>query len=313
VGWHRGIFWPYAYRDILGYSFGLHANGENFWTYAYNDLFAGIFWPPSYTESDADRASRHIGRSDRIRGQSDLAALSPEFARICNDQTPGLTAWPFKRIEQTVLPVGVQRAAFDDLKTASLAAAEQLRDSCPTEVPASPAARLEAIEKRLAAVIVSVNVVRPALESFYKSLDDEQKAHLDAIGASAGSGRGESMARSLDQMVHGNAAQSCGSEGMAKYHERTIRHIERVVRPTDMQRAALDQLKIAGSQAAETLRAACPRSAPLTPTGRLDAIQKRLEAMLQAIKAINPTLVDFYGTLSDEQKTRFNTMTSVRD
>jgi hypothetical protein len=37
-------------------------------------------------------------------------------------------------------------------------------------------------------------------------------------------------------------------------------------------------------------------------------MEKRVEAMLQAAKTVLPVLQDFYASLSNEQKTRFNTL-----
>ena len=39
---------------------------------------------------------------------------------------------------------------------------------------------------------------------------------------------------------------------------------------------------------------------------RLQAIEQRLDSMLQAVQAVEPALDKFYGSLSDEQKERFN-------
>ena len=47
---------------------------------------------------------------------------------------------------------------------------------------------------------------------------------------------------------------------------------------------------------------------PQTPVARLDAVQTRLSAMVEAIKTIRPALENFYASLSDEQKAKFNTM-----
>jgi len=58
------------------------------------------------------------------------------------------------------------------------------------------------------------------------------------------------------------------------------------------------------------LRTACAGARPATPTGRLDAIGKRLEAMLHAVKTMRPALANFYGLLSNEQKARFNAMSA---
>ena len=59
-------------------------------------------------------------------------------------------------------------------------------------------------------------------------------------------------------------------------------------------------------QAAEFLKANCREDQALTPPGRLEAMAVRLEAMLQALKTVQPALERFYNSLSDEQKARFN-------
>ena len=56
------------------------------------------------------------------------------------------------------------------------------------------------------------------------------------------------------------------------------------------------------------LQAACPNDVPLTPVGRLEAMEKRLAAMLQAAKLVQQPLERFYATLSSEQKARFNAL-----
>ena len=45
---------------------------------------------------------------------------------------------------------------------------------------------------------------------------------------------------------------------------------------------------------------------------RIDAMEQRLEAMLRAINIVQPALQNFYGTLSDEQKERFNRFAPVQ-
>jgi LTXXQ motif family protein len=47
---------------------------------------------------------------------------------------------------------------------------------------------------------------------------------------------------------------------------------------------------------------------PPTPPDRLAAIGNRLKAMLRAVGTVQPALADFYNSLSDDQKARFNTM-----
>jgi hypothetical protein len=41
---------------------------------------------------------------------------------------------------------------------------------------------------------------------------------------------------------------------------------------------------------------------------RLDTVETRLNVMADAIKSVRPDLQNFYASLSDEQKARFNTM-----
>ena len=82
--------------------------------------------------------------------------------------------------------------------------------------------------------------------------------------------------------------------------------IEEVVRPTEAQRAALDALKQASAKAADTMAAACPQDLPATSPARLETMEKRLDAMLQAVKTVRPAFDVFYAGLSDEQKRRLD-------
>jgi hypothetical protein len=41
--------------------------------------------------------------------------------------------------------------------------------------------------------------------------------------------------------------------------------------------------------------------------GRMELMEKRLDAMLQAVKIVRPAFDSFYASLTDEQKTRLNT------
>jgi hypothetical protein len=89
----------------------------------------------------------------------------------------------------------------------------------------------------------------------------------------------------------------------AGFAEWRIDAIERAVKPTDAQRPTLDQLKTASAKAAETIAAACPRDLPETAPARLELMEKRLDAMLAAVKTVRPAFDAFYATLNAEQKT----------
>ena len=78
------------------------------------------------------------------------------------------------------------------------------------------------------------------------------------------------------------------------------------MRPDERQRAALNELRAATAEAARIIQSACPSELPLTPTGRLAAMEQRIDAMLQAIATLRPALAKFYAALNDEQKARLN-------
>ena len=87
-----------------------------------------------------------------------------------------------------------------------------------------------------------------------------------------------------------------------------IDQIRQTVHPTADQEAALDDLSAASSQASDIIKSSCPSSVPLTPIGRLDAAEQRLDATIRAIQIIRPPLERFYQALSDAQRRRFNAM-----
>ena len=85
-----------------------------------------------------------------------------------------------------------------------------------------------------------------------------------------------------------------------------IDRIEQSVSPTPEQSAALDEFANATIQAAQAIKAACPTTVVFTPTGRLDAMQKRIEGMARGVDIVGPPLDRFYSGLTDEQKARLN-------
>src|SRR6266498_5791655 len=73
-----------------------------------------------------------------------------------------------------------------------------------------------------------------------------------------------------------------------------IERISEGVQPTDAQRPALDELKAASVKAIEMLQSACPKDLPSIPTGRLAAMESRLQVMLAAVQTVRPALERFY-------------------
>lgn len=101
---------------------------------------------------------------------------------MCDPRGAGLAEWRMERIERLISPTEAQRAALDDLRTASAKAAEIVAAACPREFPASATARLELMEKRLDAMQQAIKTVRPAFDAFYATLNEEQKARINTSG-----------------------------------------------------------------------------------------------------------------------------------
>jgi hypothetical protein len=145
-------------------------------------------------------------------------------------------------------------------------------------------------------MIAAVAIVQPALDKFYSLLNDEQKARLNALAEDQ---RRRSSARKRDRPL----AQACDvAQAALKW---PAGEIETRLSPTDAQRAKLVALQDVNAKAADMLRTSCQPDDTVTPPARLDAIGKRLDTMLQAVKLVQSAVEGFYTTLSDEQKFQF--------
>jgi hypothetical protein len=291
IGFVGPLFWPYAYDDFYDYVFLPHAYDE-FWPYAYEDVYQGMFG--LYASASGSGSGTSGGRGPR--GAGGQAASGS----ICGEQLSGLTDLPIERITQTVQPNESQRVALEDLKAAGTQAVEILRAACPTDLPSTPLGRLEAMEKRLRVMLEAVQTVRPKLDAFYQSLTDEQKARFNAVAQSDSSGAPVSQEQR-------ELARMCTSRSELF----SIDRIAQAVQPTEAQRGALEELKAASAKAADAVRADCPNYQALTPTGRVEAMEKRLATVLAAVRTVRPALENFWNALSDEQKARFNRLNVV--
>jgi len=104
------------------------------------------------------------------------------FGFLCHPRMAGFAEWRLAEIEEAVKPTDTQKAALDNLKAASAKAAELITTECPATIPVKPTERLDLAEKHLQSMVEAIHIVRPAFQTFYDSLDDKQKAKLDAVG-----------------------------------------------------------------------------------------------------------------------------------
>jgi hypothetical protein len=269
----------------------------------YDDFFDSVFFPDGapyvdYVEGPYEgpyaRATTGSAPRREVPGRVEQTAR-----QVCAEPDKGVTAWPFDRIAAAVQPSAEQKKLLEQMELAAGEAADRLKQACPENLPMTPGGRLQAMTLRLQATLDAVKLVRPPLEGFYQSLSDEQKARFNEIGPEFG--------RVGQRNVAPQAAKDadCGGEksglsGLA------IDRIEDVVQPTEAQLTALDRLSDALGKAVDTLQQACPTTVATTPVGRLETMQQRLEAMIEASNTVRPALDDFYASLSNEQKAKFN-------
>jgi LTXXQ motif family protein len=297
VGWAGPVFWPYADDDIVDATVWPYDYGEVFWSYGPEDLVEAVFWPYAADEN-AEGPRRATSRRSR-RHSARQGAGRADFSATCGAEgASGIADWPISQIEQAVQPTDQQRAALDELKAASAEASKVIRAACPRQLPATPAGRLAVMENRLEAMRNAVDIVRPALDKFYDSLSDEQKARFNALAAPQNDADKSALARAC-------------AEQASHVAQWPVDQVERAVRPTAAQRQSFDDLRAAVTQAADAVKASCPSTLPATPPGRLDAVRQRIDAMHAAAAMIRDKLERFYGTLSDEQKARFNAIGSA--
>ncbi|HXX25880.1 MAG TPA: Spy/CpxP family protein refolding chaperone [Pseudolabrys sp.] len=290
VPWYGPVFWPYAYSDIFDYAFWPYGYDDGFWDYAYDDFIDGVFW-------GGDGAPAEYAYASPPPPQANYATVRT----LCSQPGSGVTAWPFADIKRKVGLNEEQKGLLGDMRKAADEAAAVFKTSCPADnaFPLTPPGRLQAMTSRLQATLQAVDTVRPALEKFYGSLSDEQKERFNELGPSGKANNAEAKAALPTD------AKAC-SEAKPGLTNLPIERISESVDTTDEQDALLTKLSDAMDNAVSILQSACPEEAPLTPPGRLEAMEKRLQAMIDAANAVKPALTDFYAALSPEQKARFN-------
>jgi hypothetical protein len=325
-GWAGRVFWPFAWGDMWSFAWWPNAGSAPFWNYNVDYIMGGLFWPygayawPSggygatawtqpgdnyvyARESHQDVYSSGPARSSDNGGGSgsSMAAAAPvteddsdnpEMA-TCAGFAPGVNAFPIDKIKDSVNPHGQQLEDLKSLEAASSKAESILKASCPNSPALTPVGRLEALQKRLDAMVQGLDLVRGPLAKFDAALSPDQKAKLEALG-------GDKSA---------NPAKLCSTQNQEFINVPT-QEIVATVDPDDKQKDALDQLDNVSAKAAAMLQATCPSQIPEDTTARLDAMSKRLKATVTAMNEVKPALTGFYDSLSDEQKARFNTMPS---
>jgi hypothetical protein len=337
-GWWGPVFWPYAYNDLFADVFWPYGYWpyfyDPFWYYGYSDLYAGIFWPYGYGDIIAPPVAYggggYVGGGPGYGGPryaggppvgrryasapssgsvanpggntagSTTQAVMGRYSEYCGADSRDVAGVPVDEIQQALNPTDEQGAALDELGNASVQAAQLVKSSCPTDVSLTPIGRVDAMQQRVQAMVSAVKVVRPALEKFYNTLTDEQKARFNALGQNQ-----RPPANEGSPVAGGSPAAGCKNRAIPDW---PTAQIQRTVHPTGSQETALNTLQNAAAKAKDILEASCPTEMPATPLARLSAMEQRLQTISAAVATVRGPLNDFYGSLSDEQKAQFNTI-----
>ncbi len=102
----------------------------------------------------------------------------------CDAAQPAALQWPADEIEARLHPNDAQSRALERLQRASAWAIDILGNECqPMKDAMTLPDRLGAVDQRLADMQQAIDRVSAALEDFYATLSDEQKAQFEAIGS----------------------------------------------------------------------------------------------------------------------------------
>jgi hypothetical protein len=294
VGWryrHHPLYMRANPNDATGRDSAPLAPGQSeaaallYPNLALSAIFQNIFWP-TY-------ASAWPFSYQAIFATAFAKRLPDQSAQLCQPSDDAKAT--IDRLRQEIAPTPDQEPLLQRLGGAIGAASGSLAKSCPTAIPSEPVARMQLMQSQLEELALAVDMIRQPLQDFAQSLTDEQKARFAAVPAAV-----------ADRAQEANAAPTCA--GAQAAIGESADQIERSVQPTDAQRTAFDDMKQAFSQAAIDLQAHCPTSVPLTPFGRMEAIGARLDATYRAVLSIQVALANFETKLSDEQRSRFDTM-----
>ena len=247
---------------------------------ALSGLYDEIFWP--------QRTSAWPFGYDAIVRAAFTHSPADANAQAC--QPGNLANTTVARISAATKPNAEQMPLLQKLAEALGTASGYLAQSCPQAIPHDPAARLQLMQTQIQILSMALDLIRPPLQQFEESLDAGQQAAFVAL-----------------RPAEAPPAASCSTAPAAV--DRPIGQIDQTVALQPDQRDALAAVKQALVSAAGDLDAHCPKSAPALPLARLEAIGARLDSSWRALLAMQVALAGFENQLSDEQRSRLDSIT----
>jgi hypothetical protein len=288
-------FWPIAapdaFEDMIGYAFWPQEYGRQFWSHGPRDILRAMTAPAAaFAALDDDPPPRA-----RLPALVSSAHAAPNDRAICIARVKDQAMRPLDRVADTIRLTPEQQQGLETLRSHVRDAIDAEAAACRGDLPATQPERLRAMIDGLWAMRYAEFRIHPALETFHNSLTDAQKAQLAEEPQTVGSSEAAPVV---------TPAAVC-SEPVAS-NANPFGPLQRALRPTDEQRKSLQMLYGASMEMAQFLNTTCPAETPATPMARLDAASDRVMALLHAAMGIEPMLGQFYATLSDQQRRRFN-------
>jgi hypothetical protein len=289
------LLWPDAYDDVVGFVFWPDDYGRNIQQHGFGDIARAVTGP-----LPARRVASTVGAAPR--DSDETAHDGASGGRACASNTNDGSDWPGAKIEQAITLNDAQSAALKKLHATYTDGIKAIETGCRDLARLSPTKRLEAMEQRLWAVRDAGVLIREPLKAFYESLTGEQKAKFNVAQ------QPQQQAPPAGKSANGSPSreqQMCFAQGSGDM-ERFLKQIQQTVRPTASQRASFDALRQKSSDMAKLLMASCTQALPATPLERLDAADTRLTAMNYAATTVDIALNDFYASLNERQKNKFD-------
>lgn len=189
---------------------------EIFWPHA------EVHWPFGYQNIFDQAFAKYSGK------------YAAEYCRY-RDTSAELAA----HIEREIASRDDQKPLVRQLATALGQADGYVIESCPRDVPLGPVERLKLMEGQIDALIMALEIVRPPLQQFEHSLDDQQRARWNGT-----------LAVADDQLG------TCAG-GDAETGGWPLPQLEQAIQPSGDQRNALAAVKEAFDRAASEVAGQC--------------------------------------------------------
>ncbi|HZP75971.1 MAG TPA: Spy/CpxP family protein refolding chaperone [Pseudolabrys sp.] len=290
--------WPTAYGDIIGYALWPSDYQARYRQHGFGDLVAALAGSPGSAPVASEAANRTAATTTGSGADNSSAS---DAKPTCTDRAAISTDWPAGPIKETENLNATQQSALDDFQSAVTQAGKQLEATC-NDPDVSPIKRLDAMKQRLWAIQSATALIRGPLQEFYATLSNAQKASFNRKPAPPRAERRAAGAAPMGQQYQVCAQQAAGDP------ERLMQQIQEAVRPGPEQRARFEAFGKTAGDMAKLLIASCAQPIGADPLARLDAADNQLTAMNNAASTLEIALNELYGSLSDEQKARFDSM-----